>query len=222
MAQHPYCMALVDSRHQDWTSPLCWGCRSWVCNAALPCWLSACWWLQEIAAHSDTVRRTQESNKSLQLEIKQLSAELRDVTVQHRIFPELYSLPHHRLRTVDVWLICKGVVHSWLGDPGVWTPPPGSDHSDILDFQKSMRKYLNSGCPPSPFLIAVVYCVDCDENYVVYFGSLSMPLLRDLGLAPSMYQGSTNAIFCWNWWWELRSANFLLLCCSLLPINIYS
>jgi len=55
-----------------------------------------CAWLQEIAVHSEEMQRTEQSNKSLQLEIKQLSTELRDVTVRHRMFPELFSSPSYR------------------------------------------------------------------------------------------------------------------------------
>ena len=46
--------------------------------------------------HGDEVRRTEVSNRSLQMEIKRLSAELRDSTVRHRMFPELYSSTSHR------------------------------------------------------------------------------------------------------------------------------
>ena len=70
--------------------------------------------LQEISVQRDAVRRTDESVKSVRSDIKRLSAQLTAVTVQHRIFPELYTQPPppHTHRSTQLSTVIVLYVHN--------------------------------------------------------------------------------------------------------------
>jgi len=71
--------------------------------------------LQEISVQRDAVWRTDESVKSVRSDIKRLSAQLTAVTVQHRIFPELYTQPPpppHTHRSTQLSTVIVLYVHN--------------------------------------------------------------------------------------------------------------
>jgi len=68
---------------------------------------------------------------------------------------------------------CAG--SSWLGEVQ-GSRPPSHDQSNLWNFYKSNEKVLKYWVTPSLHTVAVVYCLYCDEKYVMSFG----PLLDDL------------------------------------------